>query len=197
MRYSILLLALFVINSTFSQSLDSSFFSTEIRKTKIYGEHTIAKEPITTSCIEITKEEAERIINLLEINAIGYCAREVEVKFKTDWDRLHNLEINFYLLAINNVKENIHYLNNNSVPKTVEVISTDLKPITSIFENTPKSFNRLYIYQVETGSPNIKKFGFISDYDISRRFEFSKEHKIEVEKRAELEELLMEEYSNN
>jgi hypothetical protein len=196
MRYSILLLVLSVINSAFSQSLDSSFFSTEIRKTKIYGEYTIAEEPIATNCIEITKEEAEQIINLLESNKIGYCAREVEVKFKTSWDRLHNIEINFYLMAINNIKANIHYLNNNSVPKTVEVTSTDLKPSNSIFENTPKSFNRLYIYHIETGSPNIKKFGFISDYDIQRRFEFSGKHKIEVEKRAELEELLMEEYSN-
>ena len=196
MRAIIILFTIAITHSVFSQKLDSSFFSTEERKRVEYGE-VIAKLPLTTQCEEISQTYAKELIKLLEANEIGYCAREVTVTFKAEWHNLHDIEISFYLKAINNIKANVYYLNNNSVPKTVEVISTDLKPRTSIFENTPKSFNRLYIYQVETGSPNIKKFGFISDYDISRRFEFSKEHNIEVEKRAELEELLMEEYSNN
>jgi hypothetical protein len=196
MRTIIILFTIAITHSVFSQKLDSSFFSTEERKTVEYGEM-IAKLPLTTQCEEISKTYAKELIKLLEANAIGYCAGEITLTFKAEWNNLHDIERDFYLKAINNIKSNDWYLNNNSLPKTVDMKYADLKPASSDYENTPRSFNKLYIFYIESESNNVKKFGFISDYDIQRRFEFSDKHKIEIEKRAELEELLMEEYSNN
>lgn len=179
---SLILIILSTVCS-YSQNTDSLLFSIRDNNT-IYLQYddSYAPAPLTYVCKEISKDSVINLIKILEKNEISYFAKEITIIFQNPWNELQDFEKNCYLNAIDNVKDNLYFSNKNYFPESIKVEIENLKPKSSSYDDSHKQFNKLFIYHIDSGSPNIKKFGFISDYDIDRRMHMSDQRKKELDR---------------